>query len=246
MAERGTCLVTYVPMRSEPRPGAEMVSSLLFGESYSILAKADDFLQILTDFDGYTGWISQGSHSPYKEGFTLVNEFIFLEASASHQIMFIPCAGMLPETGKFEMNGSVFTVERKLKTNSHLPLKLRLQRLALTFMNMPYLWGGRSFMGIDCSGFVQSVFKANGIHIPRDSSQQLLCGKEIDFNDRQPCDLVFLSKPDSDSVTHVGMMLEKGLLIHASGKVRTDHLDSMFLNMDGKPCYRVVAVKRIL
>lgn len=246
MDTRGICLLPYLPMRSGASPAAEMVSCLLFGEGYTITGYEGDYLNIQSESDAYQGWISAGSHNPFREGFNTVNEHVFMEAYGEHQLMYLPCGSMLPDAGKFELEGVQFTLERKLKNSSHLPLPLRLQKLALAFRNSPYLWGGRSFMGIDCSGLIQVVYKANGIALPRDTSMQITCGKELAFDQIKPCDLVFFSKPDSERVSHVGMMLDKGLVVHASGRVRTDvlHQEGLFLN--GSHAYKLIGIRRII
>ena len=245
MAYLGTCLQTYIPIRSEPKSSAEMVSSLIFGETYSVYENKNDFLRIVTDFDKYEGWISADTFEEYIE-FNEVNEYIFIEAKGEHQIMFIPCGAYLPESGEFTVGDSKFKLEKKLKSNQHLPLSLRIQKLAESFENIPYLWGGRSFMGIDCSGFMQVVFKANGIDLPRDSSQQCEVGKPINYNSKKVCDLVFFSKPNANKVSHVALYIGSDKVIHASGKVRiqTLHKDGIF--EDGQLKYALKMIQRII
>lgn len=245
MSYKGSCLQTYIPVRKEPKPSAEMVTSLIFGESYSVDGEENGFLHIVTDFDSYSGWISANSYAEYRE-YTHINEHIFIEARGEHQIMFIPCGAQIPENGNIEIDGEIFKPERKLKTYHHLPLPLRLQKLAMSFMNMPYLWGGRTFMGIDCSGFTQIIYKANGYAIPRDTGLQINFGKKVSSADAKPGDLVFFSKPDADKVVHVGMLMEKELVIHASAKVRTDKLHSDGLHINGKLEYRLIQIQRII
>lgn len=245
MSKKGTCIQTYIPMRALSNAGSEMVSSLIFGESYTILDEQNGFLKIKTDFDSYEGWISSNTYNDYIE-FTQVNEFAFIEAKGDHHLIFIPCGALMPETGKFYIGDKAYVIERKLKTYHHLPLTLRIQKLATSFSNMPYLWGGRTFMGIDCSGFIQVVFKANGKQLPRDTSQQILVGTEIAHQDLKPCDLIFFSNLESQKVSHVGMVLDNGKIIHASGVVKIDDFHEDGIYHEGQKTYQTIARRRIL
>jgi hypothetical protein len=239
-------LLSYLPLRKTADSASEMVSALLFGESYTVVSEQNGFLEIICDYDSYHGWISKPAYSQYEADYSQVNEHTFLEASGEHQIMFLPCGALMPPHGKLRINNQTFTIERKLKTNNHLPLSLRLQKLALSFLNTPYLWGGRSFMGMDCSGLMQVVFKANSIYLPRDTSEQVHCGKEVKFEDRKACDLLFFSKPDTDKVVHVGMLLDKDLVVHAGPCVRTDQLQKDGLHFNGEHRYKLLTIKRMI
>ena len=94
----------------------------------------------------------------------------------------------------------------------------------MLFLNSPYLWGGKSFLGIDCSGFTQLVFSLCGIKIPRDAYQQIELGKKLNFNETKPGDLIFFIN-EMDRIHHVGIALKDDKIIHASGKVRIDTLN---------------------
>jgi hypothetical protein len=242
---KGTCFLTYIPLRSEPGSGAEMVTSLIFGESYDILETRDGWHRIRTAFDSYEGWIHNNAFSEY-ESFYVINDALYVEASAKHQKIFIPCGGAMPESGSFYIGEERFTIEKKLKTNHHLPMPLRLVKTAQTFLNTPYLWGGRTFMGIDCSGYMQVVYKACGLDLPRDTSQQIYVGHDVAFSDIKACDLVFFRNYGGEKVSHVGMMMDKKQIIHASGKVKINDLSKEGLYIDGQLAYEILAIKRMI
>lgn len=242
---KGTCLLAYLPLRQEPRSGAEMVSCLLFGESYEVLEQDNLWLRIRSAFDGYEGWVSKGSYSPFIEFDSMVDA-LFVEASSNGNKMYLPCGSVIPSSGKFILDGQEYRVIQKLKTNHHLPMTLRILNTAKSFINTPYLWGGRSFMGIDCSGLVQVVFKVNGYNLTRDTTQQVLAGCEIKFGQQEPCDLVFFSRPGEHKVVHVGMVVEKNKVLHAGARVRINELNEQGLMVDGVLAYETICLRRIL
>ena len=99
-----------------------------------------------------------------------------------------------------------------------------LKDIAFKYLHAPYQWGGKSPFGIDCSGFVQIIYKINGYLIPRDTSQQMSWGSEVStIGNAMPGDLAFFSNRQGN-VSHVGMILDDGKIIHASGRVRIDRL----------------------
>lgn len=242
---KGTCLLSYAPLRAEPRSGAEMVNALLFGESYEILEKSEAWMKIKCDYDHYEGWISSAAFSPFVE-YTGMVDSLFVEAASNGAKLYLPCGAMIPADGKLEIDGQAYNIHRKLKTNHHLPLPIRLLNTAKAFLNTPYLWGGRSFMGVDCSGLMQVVFKVNAIHLPRDTSQQIHVGETVEYGKQKACDLVFFSKPGTEKVIHVGMMLDDQKIIHAGARVRINELEARGLSVDGVFTYQLLCIKRLI
>jgi cell wall-associated NlpC family hydrolase len=125
------------------------------------------------------------------------------------------------------------------------------ESIALTareFLNVPYLWGGKSFFAVDCSGFTQLVYKVHNVKLPRDASQQVEVGESLTFvEESQPGDLAFFEN-DEGRIVHVGIMLENQKIIHASGKVRIDTLDStgIFNKEMNKHTHKLRVIKSVL
>lgn len=201
----GICKLTAIPMRQEPSDKSEMINQVIYGETFDILQKDEKWSKIKLHHDEYEGWIDnkQYEKSTKKASPKNINNKKYI--SKEHKI--IPLGAFL----NFEIKTS----------------KKSLIQTAKSLLNTPYLWGGRTCFGIDCSGFTQIVFRVHNIFIPRDAYQQAEIGKFIELKDTQNNDLAFFSNP-SGRITHVGIIIrnKKGInIIHASGKVRIDQLD---------------------
>lgn len=221
----------FVPLRSGPSHKSEMLSQILFGEKYSIIDKAGTWIKIETFFDNYTGWIDAAhlQHSlvdDISRGHVLNRALLCFKDDKSRLILEAGCEIFNPD-----FDDKTFTAgSRKFSTQSEFSSSFistndSYTDTALKFINSPYIWGGRIPSGIDCSGLTQLVYKIHGKAIPRDSSQQAEVGTAVDFIDQTiPGDLVFFDN-DRGKITHVGMIFSRGLVIHASGRVRIDSID---------------------
>jgi len=221
-----------VPMRSEPTESAEMVSQILFGEKGEILDKHGSWYQIRCAEDGYMGWVDHKLLLEIdRHTFDTITDYRFvLDGSLlleDQTEMRLPLGARIPLRSSqelpvnFRIEDSSWTIMDSLHM-IRVQEKSQLIALSRYFLNTPYLWGGRSGWGIDCSGFVQVLFRMAGLQIPRDASLQASRGEEIPFGDHMPGDLAFFRKKKQNRITHVGMVVSKETIIHASGKVRLD------------------------
>ena len=236
--EKGICNVSVAPLRAENSHQSEMVSQLLYGEKVEIIEENGSFSKIKMVFDGYEGWVDAKQISKISEddfaqktSQILTDDFKFLNFKEGKILLSIGSEILSDE-------------EQTLPEATGKPLSDTAQR----FLNVPYLWSGRSFFGIDCSGFSQLVFKVHGIKLPRDAYQQAEVGNVLDFvEESEPGDLAFFENQEG-KISHVGIMLEDQKIIHAYGKVRIDLLDSTgIFNKDlGKHTHKLRFVKRIL
>jgi hypothetical protein len=223
-----------VPIRAQSNHKSEQVSQLLFGETCTVWEKSKEWRKISCDFDEYEGWVlaAQIRDLGAKEiNSALQNIGIALDiastANSSDNSVPIVIGSSLPQFDginfrigkeKFIYNGQSIQPDQQL----HVTL---IEKIALKYLNAPYLWGGRSPFGIDCSGFSQVVFKCVGISLKRDAWQQAEEGLVIDFVESAAIgDLAFFHN-DEGKIIHVGIVLKENKIIHASGKVRIDTLD---------------------
>lgn len=228
----GICNTTQIPLRSTPSEKAEMVSQLLFGETYSVLDHKNNWMLIQMHYDSYEGWIDKKQHTPAPEN--AVNMLIKKHMSVSidpisllklHESKALPItfgSNLLVADGDSIKTADNFQGN---KNDINLPQPEKIGHFAMQFLNVSYLWGGRTFFGIDCSGFTQIVFKAAGIRLYRDASQQAAQGHTIDFvEEAQAGDLAFFDNEEG-RIIHTGILLGNGKIIHASGHVRLDDID---------------------
>jgi cell wall-associated NlpC family hydrolase len=225
------CENVFVPLRSGPSHKSEMLSQVLFGEKYRITDKIGHWYKIETLFDNYSGWIDINHLQQTKDNGNLNSHVLnrSLLCYKNDKTKLVLEAGCEIYDPDFE--NKVFSVgEDYFSAGSDFSSACfatggSITDTAMKFINSPYIWGGRIPSGIDCSGFVQLVYKIHSINIPRDSWQQAEAGENISFIDEAvPGDLV-LFDDERGRITHVGMTLSKGLVIHASGRVRIDTID---------------------
>lgn len=253
--EKGICTISIIPLRETANDRSQMVSQLLFGETYSILKQEEKWLHIKIDHDNYEGWIDKKQHTP-SAGTN--NQIQALTYDLSHPIVFsnqhIPLVlgSKLP---KFD--GINCKIEKQKATYNGLAVQPkdfpfsadRISKTALKYLHAPYLWGGRSPFGIDCSGFTQNVYQFFEIALPRDAYQQATQGQIVGFvEEAQPGDLAFFDREEDGHIIHVGIILEDKKIIHASGKVRIDHIDhfGIFSKEENKYTHKLRLIKRVV
>ena len=227
----GICKLSIVPVRAEASSKSEMTTQLLFGDIYQVLSQKDDWIFIETLSDKYTGWINHLQHFELKNTSLLTekaevsNVFPFQYAlnKSSQQIQLIPFGSNIfkSDTSKtFIMDEDEFEIKTQQNEN------LDLVSTAKLFLSSPYLWGGKTVMGIDCSGFTQVVFKSHNIQLQRDAWQQAQQGEVVDFLSLSlPGDLAFFDN-DEGKITHVGILINNAEIIHASGQVKIEKIDN--------------------
>lgn len=235
LMEYGICNTTQIPLRSTPSEKAEMVTQLLFGETYSVLDYKNNWMLIQMHYDSYEGWIDKKQHRPVSQqminllGKTSVSVSIdtisMLRVGEAMELPITFGSNLLIAEGDSIKTAESLDYFQGNKNGINLPQPEKIGQFAMQFLNVSYLWGGRTFLGIDCSGFTQIVFKAAGIRLYRDASQQAAQGHTIDFiEEAQAGDLAFFDNEEG-RIIHTGILLGNGKIIHASGHVRLDNID---------------------
>lgn len=230
------CRVAVAPIRATPSDKAEITTQLLFGDQVEVLEKAEPWWLIRNAYDGYEGWIdfkqlgmlTEAEYHACKERNALVpaavsNQVIAADGSA----YYLAASSNLPayNNGCCKLGKEEFQVLFEPHHVSEQATGTKVAESAMFYLNAPYLWGGRTLFGIDCSGYVQAVFALYGITLQRDAAQQAEQGETVNFlPEAQTGDLAFFDNADG-KIIHVGIMLNANQLIHASGKVRIDPID---------------------
>jgi cell wall-associated NlpC family hydrolase len=208
-----------------------MLSQILFGERYTLTDRAADWVRIRSEFDGYEGWIDTKhlhleADSGAGAGHVLNRSLLCFREDGSRMVLEAGCEIFEPDydNKSFSAGGSVYRTVNEF--SSHFTeLYPSVSETAMKFINSPYIWGGRIPSGIDCSGLVQLAYKIAGRTIPREAADQALEGRLVDFIDEAvPGDLAFFDD-GRGKIAHVGMIVSRGLIIHATGRVRIDAID---------------------
>jgi len=246
----GLCNLSVVALRSEASDTSELISQVLYGEHFKVLEHRKSWSRIRLGFDKYEGWIDN-------KQFQFIEELEYKALHKSEPLMAMDLVDFITTQKQHlhpillgsTLNGLSY-LEHTFEGTARIGQndKSKLVETALLYLNTPYLWGGKTPFGIDCSGFVQMVYKLNGFSILRDASQQASQGDALSFiEESEPGDLAFFDNNEGD-IIHVGIIMEDHQIIHAHGKVRIDLLDqSGIYNVDTKThSHKLRVIKKII
>ena len=250
----GISNLSIVPMRNEAADQSEMVNQVIFGEHFKVLEIRKKWSKIRLAHDSYEGWICNKQWIEIEEDIykqldkevaTITTDILDIITKNHHQPIVI--GSILPsyKSGHALINNEMYQFDG-LTTPGFIK-KEKLVENALIYLNAPYLWGGRSPLGIDCSGFTQMVYRLQGVDLPRDAYQQAEVGTTLSFvEESEPGDLAFFDNAEG-KITHVGIILEDNHIIHASGKVRIDRIDQqgIFNTEIGNHTHKLRLIKSI-
>ena len=250
---------SVINIRYNPKHSDELGTQGLLGMPLKILDKKGDFYRVQTP-DNYISWVDKGGITPINQQefeawktaekviFTENFGYIYKDESFNEIISDISLGGLLKfmneNTNSYQVvypdkRTGFIKKEQAFIYNEWLdnlkPSDLNIEIIAKKMDGFPYLWGGTSAKGMDCSGFTKMVYLMNGLIIPRDASQQVhaveVVDKNLDFKNLEKGDLLFFGKKATEEskqkVTHVGIWLnnDKQEFIHASGNVHISSMD---------------------
>lgn len=266
------CLQPYIPMRTEPAEQSEMTSQLLFGDTFQIIDEQPRWYRIVRDCDNYEGWIDWKTATLIDK----IEYQRYLDHTADAPLLRLPFNPVqrteqgqsgsahlswgsrifdLDETGiTFRMHGIRFDVPSMSYVQplhagsmSRKALSKYLLQQAQMLLNTPYLWGGTSAAGVDCSGFTQTLFRFIGINLARNASQQALQGKAVSYDESEAGDLAFFtSDPEGTRVSHVGLVADNHRILHVSGFLHFDELqpEGIWSNTRKELTHYLISIKR--
>lgn len=250
-ARLGYCIVSISPVRSERKDSSEMVTQLLFGELVTIEEIDAPWCKIISYSDNYPGYVdikhihflTEKELNRWLEGLSFQRDLIRkIETPWGIQSIFRGSFISVEHKSNFNIGNDHFKFLDKSKEKSfNSPFEA-----AQEYLNTPYLWGGKSPFGIDCSGLVQSIFRFFEINLPRDASQQIEYGMTIPFEDLEEGDVAFFQNKEQ-KIHHVGILDGNGSIIHASGFVRIDPIvETGIIHSDtGQLTHKLHSIKRM-
>lgn len=246
----GICHLSIVSLRFEPSDKSELVSQVLYGEVFKVIELRKKWSKIRLAFDKYEGWIDN-------KQFLIIEKENYVNLSTEKLILSTDLVEFIEDTSTqlypipigSTLNGlSLLNHTYDGRTISEQRNKSELIKTAFIYLNAPYLWGGKTPFGIDCSGFTQMVYKLNGYKLRRDASMQAAQGEALSFiEESEPGDLAFFDNADGD-IIHVGIIMEDNYIIHAHGKVRIDRLDhsGIYNTEKNEHTHKLRVIKKII
>lgn len=255
-------LHSVVPVRTEAREGAEQSTQMLFGETCTVLEQKPRWNRIKLHLDGQEGWVDakmitpmsaaeyKGYRADYKKSAQVVFPMVYAVSENNGQTIPLTAGTRLTkyQDGRFEVLGVGFRIDASMVVTK--PLELNEQNLLQTvrfFLNVPYLWGGKNAMGMDCSGFTQTIMGLFGRKLLRNASEQATQGRRVaGLKKAKAGDLVFFDHEDG-KVSHVGIVIDPERVIHCSGRVKVEKIDNagIFSAELGGYTHHLVSIRRV-
>ncbi|WP_299367045.1 C40 family peptidase [Winogradskyella sp.] len=246
----GICNLGIVPIRLEASDKSEMVTQALYGDFFKVLEQRKKWSRIRFAYDNYEGWIDNKQYLEINESeynqlansdVKLSKDLVEYVSDKSNSLYPIPIGSNLNglDLLKHTFDGNAITTKHE---------KANIIKTSFLYLNTPYLWGGKTPFGMDCSGFTQMVYKLNGYKLLRDASEQATQGLALSFiEESEPGDLAFFDNSEGN-IIHVGIIMADNHIIHAHGKVRIDRLDhSGIYNTDRNVhTHRLRVIKKII
>ena len=250
------CNLSVVPVRAEASDKSELITQLLFGETVQVIDKKESWRKVKLLHDDCVGWVDvkqilqlpdEELNAMLAQPQSITFDIVQLVVFEQHHIIPFVLGSTLPfyTDKRFHFAGMEYAYDGNVKTFSKAD-RSQLVENAYMYLNSPYLWGGRSPFGVDCSGYTQMVYKLSGFRIRRDAWQQAEQGITLNLlEEALPGDLAFFDNAEG-RITHVGIILPGNRIIHASGRVRIDKLDhhGIFNETTQKYSHKLRVIKR--
>ena len=258
---KGIVLHSVVPVRSEANEGSEQLTQLLFAETMDILEEKPRWIRIKNDADGQIGWVdfkmlTKLSDSECElvakadKSARVMMPMAYAVSENNGQTIPLTAGTCLPnyKDGRFEVLGVGFRIDPSMVADKSLEMTTeKIMEVVRFFLNVPYLWGGKSALGMDCSGFTQIIHSLFGHQLLRNASEQVTQGVPVkSLKDAQTGDLAFFDHEDG-KISHVGLILDSERIIHCSGRVKVEKLDEIgifSIEQGGTYTHHLVSIRR--
>ena len=244
----GVCNLSIVPVRISNKDTSEMITQLIYGDLFTIIEEKDSWTKIKCEFDDYEGWVDSKQYKKLDENDNVITknekyscDLVEFIENENKELITISIGSNISNINLLNHKYDGKSISGKQNRDS-------IVNTALLYLHSPYLWGGKTPFGIDCSGFTQMVYKINGYKIHRDAKDQATQGVTLSFiEESEPGDLAFFHN-DNDEIVHVGIILKDNHIIHASGKVRIDRIDQtgIYNNDKNLHTHRLRFIKKVI